>query len=146
MLGYGYVPSAIGEDNDVTSQSFSLACAPELTILECGGSEWLDSDSGMVRFRGGSIGNRSSGGRRSVGTRNSGRSSVASKIPVNKSRGARSSSQKGVVAYSIYNSKGKRTYVGTTANPKRRAARHSQSGKLTRGGKLLVELNRMPRS
>lgn len=88
-------------------------------------------------FRGGSF-RSGSRGSRSAGKRNGGRSSANSK-------GARSSSQKGVVAYSIYNSRGKRTYVGTTADPERRAEQHAKAGKLRRGGKLVVESKRMPR-
>ena len=89
-------------------------------------------------FRSGSRGNRSSSGRRSAGKRKGNRSSA-------KSKGARKASQKGVVAYSIYNSRGKRTYVGTTADPERRAAQHAKAGKLRRGGELVVESKRMPR-
>ena len=96
-------------------------------------------------YKGGRRGSRSSGGRRSAGKRNGGRASVPSKGTVNKSRGARNSSHKGAVAYSIYNSQGKRTYVGTTASPERRAAQHAKSGKLRSGGKLVVESNRLPR-
>ena len=96
-------------------------------------------------FKSGNRGSRFSGGRRSAGKRNGGRASVPSKRTVNKSRGARNSSQKGVVAYSVYNSRRKRTYVGTTDNPERRAAQHVKSGKLKRGGELVVESKRMPR-
>ena len=41
--------------------------------------------------------------------------------------------------YSIYDSKGIRTYVGSTNNPERRADQHRKSGKLAKGGKLAVE-------
>ena len=107
----------------------------------------------MARFglrsgssKGGSRGSRSPGGRRSVGKKNGSRSSVSSKGSVNKKRGARNSCQKGVVAYSVYNSRGKRTYVGTTANPERRAAQHAKLGKLRRGGKFVVESKRVSRT
>ena len=96
-------------------------------------------------FKSGNRGSRSSGGRRSASKRNGSRSSVLSKGTVNRSRSARRSSQKGAMVYSIYNSRRKRTYVGTTANPERRAAQHANSGKLRRGGKLVMESKRMPR-
>lgn len=107
----------------------------------------------MARFglrsgssKGGSRGSRSSGGRRSVRKKNGSRSSVPRKGSVNRNRGARNSSQKGVVTYSVYNSRGKRTYVGTTANPERRAAQHAKLGKLRRGGKFVVESKRVSRT
>ena len=107
----------------------------------------------MARFgfrsgssKGGSRGSHSLGGRRPVGKKSGSRSSVSSKGSVNKNRGARNSSRKGVVTYSIYNSRGKRTYVGTTANPERRAAQHAKLGKLRRGGKFVVESKRVSRT
>ena len=54
-------------------------------------------------------------------------------------------SQNKAVVYSIYDSKGKRTYVGTTNNPGRRASQHARAGKLTRGGEMVVESGRMSR-
>ena len=50
-----------------------------------------------------------------------------------------------MVAYSIYNFRGKRIYVGSTDNPGRRAAQHARDGKLSRGGKLVVESRPMSR-
>ena len=49
------------------------------------------------------------------------------------------------VVYSIYDSRGKRTYIGSTNNPRRRAAQHARSRKLPRGSKLVVESAPMPR-
>ena len=86
---------------------------------------------------------RSSGSGRSA---SGGPSPKSRKFPSEKRRSNRNSSKKsGVVAYSIYNSGGKRTYVGTTNNPERRAGEHRKTGKLARGGKLVVESKRMPR-
>ncbi|MYE54268.1 MAG: GIY-YIG nuclease family protein [Chloroflexi bacterium] len=39
----------------------------------------------------------------------------------------------GVVQYSIKNRRGSTKYIGTTNNPRRRAAEHINSGKLRRG-------------
>ena len=50
-----------------------------------------------------------------------------------------------MVAYSIYNSRGKRIYVGSTNNPGRRAAQHVRDGRLPRGGELVVESRPMSR-
>lgn len=50
------------------------------------------------------------------------------------------------MVYSIYDSRGKRTYVGTTNNPRRRAAEHARSGKLTKRGKFAVESKHTARS
>ena len=44
-----------------------------------------------------------------------------------------------MVAYSIYNSRGKRIYLGSTNNPGRRAAQHARNGRLPRAGELVVE-------
>ena len=49
-----------------------------------------------------------------------------------------------MVVYSLFNS-GKRTYVGTTNNPKRRASQHRRSGKLSSGGTFKMESRRMSR-
>ena len=59
--------------------------------------------------------------------------------------GPKKTSQGDVVAYSIYNSRGKRTYVGSTNNPERRAAQHAKNGKLKRGSKMVVESKPMSR-
>lgn len=65
-----------------------------------------------------------------------------------RSGGTRSASNKpskGVRVYSLYDSNGKRTYVGSTNNPTRRASEHAKSGKLAKGGKLKVESKSMSR-
>ena len=51
----------------------------------------------------------------------------------------------GVVQYSIKDAKGKTTYIGTTNNPRRRAAEHSSSGKLKKGDRLVVETRAVSR-
>ena len=51
----------------------------------------------------------------------------------------------GVVQYSIKSSKGSTKYIGTTNNPRRRAAEHIKSGKLRRGDKLVVETRAVSR-
>jgi predicted GIY-YIG superfamily endonuclease len=56
-----------------------------------------------------------------------------------------SGTSKNVVAYSVYDSNGKRTYIGSTNNPGRRASEHAKSGKLKRGGSLVVESGPMTR-
>ena len=50
-----------------------------------------------------------------------------------------------VQAYSLYDSNGKRTYVGITNNPRRRASEHAKSGKLERDGKMVLESKPIPR-
>ncbi len=61
------------------------------------------------------------------------------------SGGNRSGSAKGqirrgkAVQYSIKSPSGETKYTGTTNNPRRRAAQHSQSGKMQKGDKLRVE-------
>lgn len=55
------------------------------------------------------------------------------------------SSEGDVVVYSNYDSRGRRTYIGSTNNPDRRAAQHIRSGKLRKGGKLVVESKPMSR-
>ena len=63
-----------------------------------------------------------------------------------KSRSGRSSSKKkSAVVYSLYDSGGRRSYVGTTHNPARRVGEHKKAGKLKRGGRLVVESGRMSR-
>ena len=88
----------------------------------------------------------SSGGRRSGGPRRGASSSAG------RSRGRRShsnskpkSSRGGVSVYSLYSSSGKRTYVGSTIDPNRRAAQHTKHGKLEKGGKMVVESKPMSR-
>ena len=56
-----------------------------------------------------------------------------------------SKASKGVKVYSLYDSKGKRTYVGSTNNPARRASEHAKSGKLAKDGKLKVESKSLSR-
>ena len=50
-----------------------------------------------------------------------------------------------VVQYSIKNSKGATTYVGSTNNPTRRAGEHRDSGKIGPGDKLVVETKAISR-
>ena len=57
----------------------------------------------------------------------------------------RSSTARDTVAYSIYDRDNKRTYIGSTNNPRRRASEHAKSGKLEPGGKLVVESRKMTR-
>ncbi len=96
-------------------------------------------------FRGGGFrGGRSYGGKAHSSGRSSRRGSSSGSGRSSKSRTSKSSQKKAVV-YSIYNSRGKRTYVGTTNNPGRRASQHTRSGKLTRGGEMVVESGRMSR-
>ena len=84
------------------------------------------------------------GGRSRSAGRSSRRGASSGSSKSSKSRTGKSPQSKAVV-YSIYNSRGKRTYVGMTNNPGRRAAQHARSGKLTGGGELVVESGRMPR-
>ena len=89
-------------------------------------------------FRGGgSGGRRSFSGRSRAAGRSSGRSRSTSRSA--RRSGSSRSSARGVVTYSIYNSSGKRTYIGSTNNPERRAAEHARDGRLTRGGEMVVE-------
>ena len=91
-------------------------------------------------FRGGFKGGTSRSGRASIGR--------GSSRPISRGGGKRSTSSKSsksVKVYSLYDSKGKRTYVGSTNNPARRASEHAKSGKLTKGGKLKVESKTMSR-
>ena len=75
-------------------------------------------------------------GFRGSGGRSSGRSSTGR---------ARSNSSKGrigggkTVQYSVKNSRGSTKYVGSTNNPRARAAQHRESGKMGAGDKLVVE-------
>lgn len=57
----------------------------------------------------------------------------------------RRSTRRDTVAYSIYDRNDRRTYIGTTNNPRRRASEHVESGKLPPGGKLVVESSKMTR-
>ena len=102
----------------------------------------------MRRFGSGRRSWSSRGRRNSAGGRrlSSGHSPKSRETSSGKSRSKRSSSKQGnVVAYSIYSSRGKRTYVGTTNDPDRRAGEHENAGKLKRGGRLVVESKRMSR-
>ena len=93
-------------------------------------------------FRGGGFrGGRSFGGRSRRSYR---RGSSSGSRKFSKSRTGKSSQNKAVV-YSIYDSRGNRTYVGTTNNPGRRATEHARSGKLTKRGKFVVESKRTAR-
>ena len=95
---------------------------------------------------GGFRGGRSFGGRsRSYGGRGRSRSSGGSGKSLKSRSSASAPNKNKTVVYSIYNSRGKRKYVGTTNNPERRAAQHARSGRLTRGDKLGVESRRMSR-
>ena len=49
------------------------------------------------------------------------------------------------VQYSIKDRRGNTKYVGTTNNPRRRAAEHRETGKLGRGDKLVVETRAISR-
>ena len=101
----------------------------------------------MVRrgFRGGGFGGRRSFSGRSRSVGSDGRRRSTSGTGRARRSGSKKTSQSDVVAYSIYNSRGKRTYVGSTNNPERRAAQHAKNGKLKRGGKLVVESGPMSR-
>ena len=94
--------------------------------------------------RGGSSRGQSSTSRSGSSSSTKGRTSSASSA--GKRGTSQSASGKNVVAYSLYDSSGKRTYIGSTNNPARRAAEHSKSGKLKRGGSLAVESPRLTRS
>ena len=65
--------------------------------------------------------------------------------PRSSSRSSSPSSSKGrigggkAVQYSVKNSQGKTKYVGSTKNPRARAAQHQESGKMGAGDKLVVE-------
>lgn len=111
-------------------------------------------------FRGGSRGNSgrgygSSRGRSTGGKQNTSRNSVPKSAPQRgpqsgpsggRSAGRKGATAKNVVTYSLYDSRGKRTYVGSTNNPERRATEHRAAGKLQRGGSLVVESPRMSRA
>ena len=95
-------------------------------------------------FRGGGSGaRRSFSGRSRAAGRSSGRSRSTSRSA--RRSGSSRSSAGGVGAYSIYDSSGKRTYIGSTNNPERRAAEHARHGRLTRGGEMVVESRPMSR-
>ena len=92
--------------------------------------------------RGSFRGRHSFGGRPPSAGRSSGRSrSWRSSRRLGSSR----SSRDRVVTYSIYNSRGKRIYVGSTNNPGRRTAQHAKDGRLPRGGQMVVESGPMSR-
>ena len=84
--------------------------------------------------RGGFRGSASRSSRASSGRGSSG---GGSRRGATRSSGSKSS--RGVRVYSLYDSSGKRTYVGSTNNPARRTSEHAKSGKLAKGGKLKVE-------
>ena len=92
-------------------------------------------------------GSRSSGSRGSTSRSSSSRSGGGSK----RSSGSNGSKPKGqvksgkAVQYAIKGPRGGTKYVGTTNNPRRRAAEHRDSGKLKRGDKLVVESRPVPR-
>ena len=104
--------------------------------------------SGRSGFRGG-FKSGAAGGRRTGGNSGYGggpKGSTRNKSSSgNKGAGGNGSGKK-VVAYSLYDAKGKRTYIGTTNNPSRRRAEHAKSGKLDKGGSLVVESPRLSRS
>ncbi len=95
-------------------------------------------------FKGGTGKSQRSGGRSAYGSGANGR--TASSASSGNKSSAKSGSSKKVVAYSLYDSNGKRTYIGSTNDPSRRAAEHSKSGKLKKGGSLVVESPRLSRS
>ena len=91
-------------------------------------------------FRGGA-----SGGRRSFNGRSRAAGRSSGRPRSSRRSGSSRSSAGGVVAYSIYNSSGNRTYIGSTNNSERRAAEHARDGRLTRGGEMVVESSPMSR-
>ena len=101
------------------------------------------SSGGRGGFKSGSSNGRRTAGNSgfSAGSRGSSRKSSSSR---NGGTGA-SRSGKNVVAYSLYDAKGKRTYIGSTNNPERRRTEHAKSGKLKKGGSLVVESPPMSR-
>ena len=88
-------------------------------------------------------GYRGGGGRSSPRAGGGGKSSSKSS-GVSKSKGQVNSGK--VVQYSVKNSKGAVTYVGTTNNPTRRASEHRDSGKMGPKDKLVVETRPVSRS
>ena len=84
-------------------------------------------------------GRRSYGGFRGRNVRRS--SSISKRSSASKPKGQTS----GVVQYSIKNAKGDTKYIGTTNNPRRRAAEHSKAGKLGKGDRLVVETRAVSR-
>ena len=85
------------------------------------------------------------GGSSRSGRPSSGRGASRGGSQNRRTRSSANKSSKGVRVYSLYDSKGKRTYVGSTNNPARRASEHAKSGKLTKGGELKVESRSMSR-
>ena len=87
-------------------------------------------------------------GSRGTGGRGVSRSSARNG---NSSRSSKSNSSKGkigggkAVQYSVKSSRGKTTYVGSTNNPRARAAQHKESGKMGSGDKLVVETRAVSR-
>ena len=88
--------------------------------------------------RGGS-GGRPSGG---PGKASAGRSSSGG-AAAGKPKGQINSGK--TVQYSLQDSRGNTTYIGSTNNPTRRTAQHQQSGKMQPGDKLRVETKAIPR-
>ena len=82
-------------------------------------------------------GGRPGGGKASGGRSNSGGAAAG------KPKGQVNSGK--TVQYSIRDSGGNTTYIGSTNNPTRRAAQHQQSGKMQTGDKLRVETKAIPR-
>lgn len=95
-------------------------------------------------FAGGSRGGSKGGASRSSRA-SSGRGSSRAGSKGGGKRLTSSKAAKSVRVYSLYDSNGKRTYVGSTNNPARRASEHAKSGKLAKGGKLKVESKSMSR-
>ena len=97
-------------------------------------------------FRRGGFGGRRSFSGRSRGVFGGGRGRSMPRSNGSPRTRSTKTGQRRVFTYSLYNSRGKRTYVGSTNNPERRAAQHVRSGKLKRGGKLVVESEPMSRN
>ena len=87
-------------------------------------------------------GYRRGGARRSSGGRGSARRSSGGG-GAGRSRGRIRSGK--VVQYSIKDRRGNTKYVGTTNNPRRRAAEHREAGKLGRGDRFVVETRAISR-
>ena len=95
----------------------------------------------------GGRGGRSGGSRRGFG----GRSSSSGTRSSSRSSGGRSSQPKGqvksgkTIQYAIKGPRGGTKYIGTTNNPRRRAAEHRESGKLGPKDRLEVQSQAVPR-
>ena len=86
-------------------------------------------------YRGGGAG-RNSGGRGSARRNSRGGGAGRSKGRIKSGK---------TVQYSIKDRRGNTKYVGTTNNPRRRAAEHRETGKLGRGDRLVVETKAISR-